>query len=325
MTSQPNGRNYHAAAANLCYAARVSTHLLIAGVIGGLLLAQAPQSSRPPTETRVITLGTGTPVPDPEAFGPATAIAVGARLFLVDAGAGVTRQLAAAGFPRIKEIEGTFITHLHSDHTLGYPDVIFTTWIMGRRGPLRVFGPSGLKRMTDRLMDAWRDDLDVRINGLERERREWLEVDAQEITPGRIYESDGVRVTAFAVPHGEWKAAFGYRFDTPGRSVTISGDTAASEALVAAAKGTDVLVHEVYIGTRARPEPRPGGELWPQYLRETHTSDVELGRLAARINPGLLILHHVLRMGGTDEELIRGIRQGGFSGRVMIAKDLEVF
>lgn len=314
-------------AGNLCYAARVSSPAnLMAGVLAGLLLAQSGSPLAPAASaTRVIMLGTGSPVPDPQAFGPATAIAVGSRLFLVDAGAGVTRRLAAAGFPRIKEIEGTFITHLHSDHTLGYPDVIFTTWIMGRRGPLRVFGPRGLKRMTNRLMEAWREDLDVRVNGLERERREWLEVDAREITAGRIYEQDGVRVTAFAVPHGEWKAAFGYRFDTPGRSVTISGDTAPSDALVAAAKGTDVLVHEVYIEKRALPEKRPGGELWPQYLRATHTSDVELGRLAARINPGLLILHHVLRMGGTDEEVLEGIRRGGYSGKIVIAKDLDVF
>ena len=209
---------------------------------------------------RLIMLGTGSPVPDPNAFGPATAIVVGSRIFLIDAGAGVTRQLAAAGFPRIKDLEGTFVTHLHSDHTLGYPDLVFTTWIMGRRSPLVVYGPPGLKRMTARLLDAWREDIDLRVNGLERETREWLRVDAREIDAGTIYEQEGVRVTAFPVRHAEWKRAFGYRFDVPGRSITISGDAAPSETLVAAAHGTDVLVHEVYIESRVKPENRPGGD-----------------------------------------------------------------
>lgn len=285
----------------------------------------APAGPQVTTATRVITLGTGSPVPDPEAFGPATAIIVGPRLFLVDAGAGVTRRLAAAGHPRIKEVEATFITHLHSDHTLGYPDLIFTTWIMGRRAPLRVFGPPGLRRLTARLIDAWREDVEVRVNGLEREQRRWLDVDAREVAAGRIYDRDGVRVTAFPVRHGEWKSAFGYRFDTLGRSITISGDAAPSDALIEAARGTDVLIHEVYIEGRVMPENRPGGEHWPQYMRESHTSSVELGRIAARIEPRLLVLHHVLRMGGTDDELVSGIRRGGFKGQVSIARDLDVF
>jgi ribonuclease Z len=102
--------------------------------------------------------------------------------------------------------------------------------------------------MTGRLLDAWREDIDIRVQGLERETRNWLTVDAREVGPGIVYERDGIRVTAFPVRHAEWKHAFGYRFDAPGRSITISGDAAPSETLVAAAKGTDVLVHEVYIG-----------------------------------------------------------------------------
>lgn len=283
------------------------------------------RSSQESSAVRILMLGTGSPVPDPTAFGPATAITVGSRVFLVDAGAGVTRQLAAAGLPRIKEIEAAFFTHLHSDHTLGYPDLIFTTWIMGRRTSLRVYGPPGLRQMTSRLLDAWREDIDLRIGGLERETREWLAVDAREITAGAVYDSQGVRVTAFRVRHAEWRHAFGYRFDAPGRSITISGDAAPSETLIAAAKGTDVLIHEVYIESRLRPETRPGGDRWPEYMRAAHTSNVELGRLASRINPGMLVLHHVLRMGGTDEELLAGIRAGGYTGKVVIAKDLDVF
>lgn len=289
------------------------------------LSIQAAIPASPPAAARVIMLGTGSPVPDPQAHGPATAIVVGSRVFLVDAGAGVTRQLAAAGFPRIKQVEATFLTHLHSDHTLGYPDLIFTTWIMGRRGPLLVFGPPGLRRMTNRLMDAWREDLDNRIKGLERETEAWLKVDAREIAPGVVYDKDGVRVTAIGVKHGDWKSAFGYRFETPGKMITISGDTAPTDALIEAARESDVFIHEVYIAGRVAPEDRPGGELWPQYMREFHTSNIELGRIAARVKPGLFVLYHVLRMGGTDEELLAGIREGGYTGRVAIARDLDVF
>ncbi len=247
--------------------------LLVASVLALGGQAAAPASAR------VIMLGTGSPVPDPQAQGPATAIAIGSRLFLVDAGAGVTRQLAAAGFPRIKQVEATFITHLHSDHTLGYPDVIFTTWIMGRREPLLVFGPPGLKRMTDRIMDTWREDLDIRIKGLERETEAWLKVDAREIAPGVIYDKEGVRVTAIGVKHGDWRA-FAYRFDTPGKTITISGDTSPTEALVQAAKGSDVLIHEVYDAARVKPENRPGGEFWPRvHARVPH---VERGARPAR-------------------------------------------
>lgn len=299
------------------------TAAIAAGVIAILPGVTPPVAGRQ-APAGVIVLGTGTPVPDPAAWGPASAVVVGDRLFLVDAGAGVTRRLASAGFPRIKSVTATFLTHLHSDHTLGYPDLIFTTWIMGRRESLAVFGPPGLRRMTDRILDAWRDDVDVRVKGLERETREWLCVAVTEIQPGVVYDRDGVKVTAVPVPHGDWPA-FAYRFDTPGRSITFAGDTAPNAALLKAARGTDILVHEVYNGKRVAPEARPGGEFWPEYLQKYHTSDAELARVASAVKPGLLVLTHVLRLGGTDEEILQHIREAGYGGRVVVARDLDRF
>ena len=290
-----------------------------AGLQQPAVRAQQPRAAAVPA---LIMLGTGTPVPDASAWGPASAVVVGDRVFLVDAGAGVTRRLAAAGFPRMKDVAAVFLTHLHSDHTLGYPDVIFTTWIMGRRQPLAVYGPPGLRRMTENVLDAWRDDVEVRVKGLERETRGWLRVEATEVRAGVVYDQGGVKVTAIPVPHGEWQA-FAYRFDLPGRSITFSGDTAPNRALVDAARGTDILVHEVYNGTRAAPEARPGGEHWPEYLRTYHTSDVELARVASQVYPGLLLLNHVLRLGGTDDEILRNVRAAGYNGRTVIAKDLD--
>jgi ribonuclease Z len=309
----------------LTRSAAIAIVAVVSGLAGGLFhttgLAQESPSRRS-AEPALIMLGTGTPVPDASAWGPASAVVAGGRLFLVDAGAGVSRRLAAAGFPRVKQVEAAFLTHLHSDHTLGYPDLIFTTWIMGRRQPLAVYGPPGLRRMTDAILDAWRDDVDVRVKGLERETREWLHVDATEIRAGVVYDRDGVKVTAIPVPHGDWQA-FAYRFDLPGRSMTFSGDTAPNPALVKAARGTDILVHEVYNGKRVAPEARPGGEFWPQYLRAYHTSDAELARIASEVKPGLLVLNHVLRLGGTDAEILQNIREAGYKGQVVIAKDLD--
>lgn len=273
--------------------------------------------------TSIILLGTGTPYPDPAASGPATAVVVDGRIFLFDAGAGVMRRLNAAGLP-LSGPEAMFITHLHSDHTLGYADVILTSWVMRRRSPFPVYGPKGLKRMTNHLLAAFSEDIAIRTNGLEHEVPGGYRVDVHEIRPGVVYESEGVRITAFPVLHGSWKEAYGYRIDTPDRSIVISGDTRPSETLVAASMAVDVLIHEVYPAKHLKPEDRPGGADWPQYCREFHTSDVELGQLAARIKPRLLILDHIMRLGGaTDEEILAAVRTGGFTGRAVAGKDLE--
>src|SRR5690242_6622176 len=216
--------------------------------------AQPPLRGQQPSHaaldsTVVVLLGTGMPRPDPDASGPATAVVVGARVFLVDAGPGVERRLAAAHLP-IDGVTAVFITHLHSDHTLGYPDLIFTSWVMGRKQPLAAYGPHGLRNMTDHLVAAWAEDIEVRTNGLEQRTPGGYRVDVHEIRPGVVYDSGGVRVTAFLVEHGTWREAYGYRIDAPGRSVVISGDTKPSENLVRVAAGADVLVHEVYPAAR---------------------------------------------------------------------------
>jgi ribonuclease BN (tRNA processing enzyme) len=306
----------------MCHRTRwaASASLLLA-LAAGAPTAAIGQSA-PPESTTVILLGTGMPRPDPAASGPATAIVVGRRVFLFDAGAGVMRQMAAAGLP-ISGPDALFITHLHSDHTLGYPDVILTSWVMRRRGALQVFGPAGLQAMTDHLLAAWAEDIRIRTTGLERERAGDLAVAVHEIGPGVAYDSGGIRITAIPVQHAEWPHAYAFRVDTPTRSIVISGDTRPSDALVKAARGVDVLIHEVYAAGRLAPENRPGGDEWPQYMRESHTSDVELGALAARIQPKLLILYHLIRMGASDDELLAGVRAGGFTGRTVVGRDLD--
>lgn len=273
--------------------------------------------------TTVILLGTGMPYPDPNAQGPATAVTVGGRIFLFDAGPGVVRQMTAAGLPvRGGPVTALFLTHLHSDHTLGLPDLIFTSWVMGRRAALPIVGPRGTQAMADHIIAAWVEDTLIRRGAGERAAPGGYRVAVREIAGGVVYDSAGVRITAIPVSHGNWKQAFGYRIDAPGKTIVISGDTRPDAALERASRGVDLLIHEVYPADLLQPEPRPGGDTWPAYMRAFHTSDRELGAIASRARPKLLVLYHIVRMGATDEQLLAGVRAGGFTGRTVIGKDL---
>jgi ribonuclease BN (tRNA processing enzyme) len=295
----------------------MSVALLVAVVVAG-----APCAAQ---DTAVVVLvGTGFPRPDPAASGPATAVVVGSRIFLFDAGPGIQRALASARLP-INGVTALFVTHLHSDHTLGLPDLILDSWVMGRHTPLPAYGPSGLGAMTSHVLAAWAEDLRVRTTGLERLKPVTPQVRVHEIRPGIVYDSGGVRVTAVAVPHGGLRHAFAYRLDAGGRSVVISGDTRPNPALERLSAGVDVLVHEVYAAETLKPEPRPGGDVWPRYMHDAHTSDVELGAIAARVRPGVLVLTHLIRMGATDSTLLAGVRRGGFTGRVVVGRDGDRF
>ena len=290
-------------------------------VLTALLACAAAGPAAQAQDTAVVVLvGTGFPRPDPAASGPATAVVVGSRVFLFDAGAGIQRALSAARLP-INGVTALFVTHLHSDHTLGLPDLILDSWVMGRHTPLQAYGPPGLRRMTSHILAAWEEDLRVRAQGLEHETPVTPQVRVHEIGPGVVYDSGGVRVTAVAVPHGALRHSLAYRLDAGGRSVVISGDTRPSPALERLSAGVDVLVHEVYASETLRPEPRPGGEDWPRYMHDVHTSDVELGAIAARARPRILVLTHLIRMGASDSTLLAGVRRGGFSGRVVIGHD----
>lgn len=275
---------------------------------------------------RVVLLGTGTPIADPERSGPALAIVVGGVSYLVDAGAGVVRRAAAAAardsLPALRaaNLRIVFLTHLHSDHTLGLPDLMLTPAVLHRQHPLVIYGPPGTRAMVDNLLAAYREDIAIRNGGLEHGDTAAYRMIVHEVTPGEVYRDSLVRVTAFAVPHATWKYAFGYRFDAAGRSIVVSGDTRASDAVVDACHGCDVLVHEVY--------SRKGFDRLPpaarQYHSSAHTSAIELGELASRAQPKLLLLTHVLFFGESGSEILEEVRSR-FGGRVELGEDLLVY
>src|SRR5215471_1803681 len=205
-------------------------------------------SKEHPTRTRVVLLGTGTPVPDPERSGPATAIVVGDAAYLVDFGPGVMRRAKAAVLERHiaalepANIKVAFVTHLHSDHTAGYPDLILTGWTAGRRGPLEVYGPTGLQSMTEHILQAYKVDVEARTSrdGDQRANPEGWKVNPHEIKPGVVYRDEKVTVTAFPTKHA--MESYGFRFETADRSIVISGDTSPTEETIRACNGCDVLI-----------------------------------------------------------------------------------
>lgn len=282
-------------------------------------------SQRNVPRTRVVLLGTGTPNAEPDRSGPALAVVVDSTAWLVDAGPGVVRRANAAaerGIAALRpdRLERLFLTHLHSDHTLGLPDVIFTPWVLERNRPLQVWGPPGTRMMVDHIMSAWAADRAVRLEGREPADPDGWRVEVHEIGPGVVYDDGLVRVTAFPVHHGDWDQAFGFRFDGPDRVVVVSGDTTPSPHLVAAARGCDLLIHEVYsrVGFESRPP------VWQRYHADAHTSTVELAEIARQVQPGLLVLTHQLLWGQTPEGLVGEIT-ARWPGRVVYGRDLDVF
>ena len=317
-----------------------------------MALTASPQlpASPPPKEhtnrTKVVLLGTGRPVPDPERSGPATAIVVDDSAYLVDFGPGVVRRAKAAVFDRhIAALEPAnlkvaFVTHLHSDHTAGYPDLILTGWTAGRRAPLEVYGPTGLQSMTEHILQAYRIDIETRTNpeGDQRGSPEGWKVNAHEIKPGIIYKDAKITVTAFPTQHA--MESYGFQFNTPDRSVVISGDTSPTEETIKACNGCDVLIHEaraMEMFNKLPAERRSFGA-------KNHTTSEQLAALAAQAKPGLLIVYHawiswrpsitpsanqpvVLSTGElhASPDVLQREMESRYSGHFVIGQDLDVY
>jgi ribonuclease BN (tRNA processing enzyme) len=311
------------------------TAMVCSAILTASLAAKQQASPGPPSKTQVVLLGTGNPFPDPDRSGPATAIVVNGSAYLVDFGPGVVRRAKAAMFDKgIAALEPTnltiaFATHLHSDHTVGYPDLIFTPWVMGRKVPLEIYGPKGIKAMTDHVLAAWHDDIEERVSTETWQPsyyRDTYKVNVHEISPGVVYKDANVTVTAFPTKHA-FPETYGYRFDTADRSIVISGDTTYSQATIDACHGCDILIHEATTleFLAKRPDFQP-------YSAKYHTNTTQLAELASKAKPRLLIIYHasiVLRPGlrpqaSSPEHLLKEVLSG-YSGEVVVARDLDVY
>lgn len=288
----------------------------------------AQETYSPSDITKVVFLGTGNPNPDPQHSGNSIAIVINNTPYIVDFGPGLIRQAAALS-PRyggkiealaVENLKIAFLSHLHSDHTTGYPDLIFTPWVMGRDEPLEVYGPEGIQEMTKHILEAYKEDIKVWLYGIEPANNLGWRVNAHKIKEGIIYKDSNVTVEAFLVEHGSWPEAYGFKFITPDRTIAISGDTRPSKNLVEKCRGVDILIHEVYSHEKLK-ERTP---FWQKYHPQFHTSTHELAEIAGQIKPKLLILYHQLFWGTSDEELIKEITDI-YKGKVVFARDLDVY
>ncbi len=288
--------------------------------------AQESKSAAAPAVSQVVVLGSGNPNADPDRSGPAVAVIVNGHSYLVDCGPGIVRRAAAAtrqGVPglEMRNLTTLFLTHLHSDHTLGLPDLIFTPWVLGRSEHLAVYGPRGTADMTKNILAAWKKDIEVRSEGLEHANSTGYLVDVHEIEPGVVYKDENVTVTAFAVKHGSWDEALGYRFQTPDRVIVISGDTSPADSIMKACNGCDVLLHEVYA---SGPNSEMDSPQWRAYFKAFHTSTTELAAIATQAKPKLLVLYHQMFHSVPEGEMLQEIRSH-YAGAVVSAHDLDVY
>lgn len=242
---------------------------------------------------RVTLLGTGTPIPRADRFGPSILIEAGAQKLLFDCGRGAPIRLAQIHVP-MGQLTAVFLTHLHSDHVAGFPDLWLTGWLANpsfahRTRPLRVYGPEGTSAMMEALRVAFAADLRIR-EADEKLPPSGAAIVATEIHDGVVYDSGGVRVTAFTVDHGDLiKPAFGYRIDYAGHAVVLSGDTRPNENVVHYATGADLLVHEVAMGKAA--DAATSAAL--RRVLAHHSSPEAAGRIFARARPKLVVYSHI--------------------------------
>jgi ribonuclease Z len=272
-------------------------------------------------EIKVTLLGTGSPPPVMNRFGPSILVEAGGKKFLFDAGRGAMQRLAQTK-TKWQDVDGVFFTHLHSDHVVGFPDVWLTGWLVapGRTRPVEVWGPPGTQKMVAHLVEAFEFDIGFRISD-DKARPEGVVINAHDISPGVSYEQNGLKITAIKVDHAPVEPAYGYRIDYNGHSVVLSGDTRTSDNLIRAAEGVDLLVHEV-----VSPETfyRAGGKAERiKSVVDHHVTPEQAGEVFARTKPRLAVYSHIVLPTATDDDLIPGTRKA-YDGPLEVGEDLMV-
>ena len=270
-------------------------------------------------EIVVTLLGTGSPIPEIDRFGPSILVQAGGQTLIFDVGRGAHQRLAQVGVTG-SQVDAVFLTHLHSDHIVGIPDLWLTGWLQRNR-PWPVFGPSGTARMMDALKLAFSVDIQARVEetaGLLTPAGS--EVNARDIEPGLVYERNGLRVTAIRVDHRAIAPAYGYRIDYAGRSVVLSGDTTVSPDLIEAAVGTQLLVHEVFQASDALLKDSPA----MARVKTFHVDASEAGSVFQRVRPKLAVYSHIILRGVSIEDLVKRTRTT-YTGPLVVGEDLMRF
>jgi ribonuclease Z len=278
---------------------------------------------------KVTLLGTGVPTPSPDRFGPSTLVEAGDQKLLIDAGRGASIRLYQLNVP-LGRIDALLLTHYHSDHTSGIPDVWLTGWLQSHFGtrttPFRVIGPVGARLLMENLERAYALDIKIRIAD-EKLPPEGVAVKVEEfVKDGIVYEKNGLKVIAFEVDHGDViKPAYGYRVEYAGRVAVISGDTRYNENVIKYGAGADLLVHEV---AAARPELMT--EAYIQRIIAHHVRPREAGRVFAQAKPKLAAYTHLVMLASeqvappTLDDILAETRET-YGGPLEIGEDLMCF
>jgi len=284
-----------------------------------LLMANVVLAGAAPAQDFTVTLlGTGSPQPRMDRFGPSILVEAGKEKLLFDCGRGATQRIEQRKVP-FAEVDALFLTHLLSDHVVGIPDLWLTGWVRGRKVPLRVWGPEGTKEMMSYLERAYQFDIHIRRDVDEKLPSQGVVIVAKDIEQGVVYEHGGIKVTAFAVDHGLVKPALGYRIDFAGHSAVVSGDTRYSENLVRFSEGADVLIHEVIDPDTFRLKNPAASSERVQRIVAHHTTPEQAGKIFARVKPKLAVYSHIVP--GDTTDLIPLTRKT-YSGPLEVGEDL---
>lgn len=274
------------------------------------------------TDFAVTLLGTSSPSPSIERFGMSTLVEAGDERLLFDCGRGAIQRLLQLG-PEYPRVDKLFLTHLHSDHIVGIPDLWLTAWIMGRRTAFKVWGPTGTVDMMAHLEQAYQADIHIRRDLDELLPQSGIDIAAQDIAEGFEYTLGDVRVVVFDVDHRPVTPAFGYRIEYKDRVVALSGDTRPCENLVKYAQGADLLIHEIIAPQAFLKRAVQMTEHHRQAVIEHHTTPQQAGEIFCRINPKLAVYSHVIGgpIPGYEAEILDGTAET-YSGAVEIGYDL---
>jgi len=285
-------------------------------------LAALPLVGAGAPRVRVVLLGTkGGPTPSPDRAAPATLIEIDGKAWVVDCGNGVAGQLAKARVP-LDTLQRIFVSHNHSDHIADVGTLIELAWSSGLKTPVTVHGPPPIAAIVRDQLAALAYDVAARIREEGRVPLAPLVHVDECATPGVVLRDGGTVVTSCLVDHESIKPAFAYRFDTPARSIVISGDTRYSDNLVALAKGADLLIHEAIYAPAI---PRMAGEnAWTlaDHLRRSHTTAEEAGLVATRAGVKKLVLSHLVPGDGVSDAMWTAAVRSTYAGDLAIGRDL---